>query len=426
MANRTPVTGPLLGLRILDLTRLLPGPLGTMLMADMGAEVIKIEDPNAPDYVRMFPPHINGESANYLAYNRSKRSVLLDYQTPDGRDKFLDLVETADVVVEQFRPGHLDRLGLGYAIARARNPRIIYVSITGYGQTGPYAHLAGHDLNYLAVSGVLGLTGTDPADAPVMPGVQLADIAGGSYGCVMATLAALYARQRTGEGQHVDVSMTDAVMPLLSLAYALQAGVGERGTDEEGAEPAAGWANTRGEASSREASNGGLSSRGPSSRGQMPLSGGLANYNLYRCQDGRYVALGTLEPKFWQKFCKLVSKPDWMAFLQPQSPAQLAGFKARIQLLFSERDRDDWTRFGLENDLLITPVNDLSDLATDPQLMARQMIVTQQHPVAGPFQTIGVPLKFSATPAHPAWPAPLLGEDTDAVLGSRSKKPPGS
>ncbi len=399
MTNRTPTTGPLLGLRILDLTRLLPGPLGTMLMADMGAEVIKIEDPNAPDYIRAFPPYVNGESANYLAYNRSKRSVLLNYQTPDGRDKFLDLVETADVVVEQFRPGHLDRLGLGYATARARNPRIIYVSVTGYGQTGPYAHLAGHDLNYLAVSGVLGLTGTSPDDAPVMPGVQLADIAGGSYGCVMATLAALFARQRTGEGQHVDVSMTDTVMPLLSVAYALQAGTGEPMTD-------------------------GVSSQGPSSRGNMPLSGGLANYNVYRCRDGRYVALGTLEPKFWQKFCKLLDKPAWLVFIQPQNPTQLAEFKAQIQTLFEERDRDDWTRFGLENDLLITPVNDLSDLATDPQLLARHMIVTQQHPVAGPFQSIGVPLKFSATPAHPAWPAPLLGEDTEAVLGSSLEKPP--
>ncbi len=406
MPNRTPVTGPLLGLRILDLTRLLPGPLGTMLMADMGAEVIKIEDPNAPDYVRAFPPYVNGESANYLAYNRSKRSVLLNYQTPEGRDKFLDLVETADVVVEQFRPGHLDRLGLGYATARARNPRIIYVSVTGYGQTGPYAHLAGHDLNYLALSGVLGLTGTNPTDAPVIPGVQLADIAGGSYGCVMATLAALYARERMGEGQHVDVSMTDTVMPLLSVAYALQTGTDKLITDGVGAGPSS-PANPR-----------------PAwiRRGQMPLSGGLANYNLYRCHDGRYVALGTLEPKFWQKFCKLLNKPNWLVFLQPQSPEQLAEFKAQIQTLFLERDRDDWTRFGLEHDLLITPVNDLPDLATDPQLTARQMIVTQEHPVAGPFQSIGVPLKFSATPAHPAWPAPLLGEDTDAVLGNLPEK----
>src|SRR5919202_1474240 len=171
MPDRKPTNGPLVGLRILDLTRLLPGPLGTMLLADMGAEVIKIDLPQSPDYVRSFPPYINGESANYLAYNRSKRSALLDYQTSDGRDKFLELVKTADVVVEQFRPGHLDRLGIGYEVARAVNPRIIYVSITGYGQTGPYSQLAGHDLNFIALAGVLNLTGNDPAAAPVIPGV---------------------------------------------------------------------------------------------------------------------------------------------------------------------------------------------------------------------------------------------------------------
>ena len=386
---RQPTTGPLLGLRILDLTRLLPGPLGTMLMADMGADVIKIEDPNAPDYVRSFPPYVNGESVNYMAYNRSKRSVLLNYQTPDGRDQFLDLVKTADVVVEQFRPGHLDRLGIGYAAARAVNPRIIYVSVTGYGQTGPYAHLAGHDLNYIALAGVLGLTGDNSGTNPTIPGVQLADIAGGSYMSVVATLAALYARERTGEGQHVDVSMTDAVMPLLSVAYAGHAG----GQSPE--------------------------------RGTMPLSGGLPNYGVYACRDG-YVALGTLEPKFWLKFCGLINKPDWSGFLLPTNPVQVADFKAQIQAVFTKRNRDEWTRFGLEHDILITPVNSLDDLATDPHLMARQMTVTQEHPVAGSFRSIGVPLKFSGTPAQPAWPAPELGADTDDVLGRTLDNPPTS
>ncbi|MDB5239933.1 MAG: carnitine dehydratase [Spirosoma sp.] len=386
MPDRKPTTGPLLGLRILDLTRLLPGPLGTMLMADMGAEVIKIEDPNAPDYVRAFPPYVNGESANYMAFNRSKRSVLLDYHQPEGRNQFLELLRTADVVVEQFRPGHLDRLGIGYTIARTINPRIIYVSITGYGQTGPYAHLAGHDLNYIALAGVLNLTGDSTtetgAPAPLtIPGVQLADIAGGSYGCVMATLAALFSRERTGEGQHVDVSMTDAVMPLLSVAYASFAGgqLPERGT--------------------------------------MPLSGGLPTYGVYRCNDGNYVALGTLEPKFWQKFCRLLDKPDWLGLGSPADPVQLADYKAKIQTVFLEKNRDEWALFGKENDILITAVNTLADLETDPHLVARQMIVTQEHPVAGPFRSIGVPVKFSGTPARPAWPAPTLGEDTQDVLG---------
>ncbi len=368
-----------MGLRILDLTRLLPGPLGTMLMADMGADVLKIENPDSPDYVRVFPPYLNGESVNYLLYNRSKRSLLLNYQTDEGRTQLLDLIKTADVLVEQFRPGYLDRLGLGYETARVLNPRIIYVSVTGYGQTGPYAHLAGHDLNYLGVSGVLSLTGS-PEEAPALPGVQLADIAGGSYGCVMGTLAALYARERTGEGQHVDVSMTDMVMPLLSVGYAQHVG---------GMNP---------------------------QRGQMPLSGGQPNYGVYQTRDEgngytRYVVLGTLEPKFWQKFCTLVDKPDWVKFLLPQTPTELADYKAQIGDLFLQRTQNEWVLFGTQNDLLITPVNDLPDLVHDPHLQARQMVVTEEHPVAGRYMSVGVPLKFSATPAQPAWSAPTLGED---------------
>ncbi|GAA4446497.1 CaiB/BaiF CoA-transferase family protein [Nibrella saemangeumensis] len=381
--DRKPTTGPLVGLRILDLTRLLPGPLGTMLMADMGAEVIKIERSDSPDYVRVFPPHRNGESVHYLSYNRSKRSVLLDYQTPEGQKRFLELVQTADVVVEQFRPGFLDTLGIGYEAARVLNPQIIYVSVTGFGQTGPYAHLAGHDLNYLALSGVLSLTGkaTGP---PVIPGVQLADIAGGSYMSVIATLAALQARQRTGEGQHVDVSMTDAVMPLLAVAFAEYAGTGT-----------------------------------PLPRGTMPLSGGLPNYNVYRCRDGGYVALGTLEPKFWQKFCALVNRPDWVPFALPQGTTALAQQCQQLQALFLEKDRADWVQLGQEHDLLISPVYDIDELASDPHLQARNMVMAQEHPNAGLLSGIGVPLKFSATPAQPAWPAPRLGEDTEAVLGER-------
>lgn len=394
--SRLPATGPLRGLRILDLTRLLPGPLGTMMMADMGAEVIKIENPNSPDYVRLFPPYLEGESVNYLAYNRSKKSVVLDYTTDEGRDALLTLIDTADVLVEQFRPGQLDRLGLGYATVRVRNPQLIYVSVTGYGQTGPYAHLAGHDLNYLGISGVLSLTG-EPDQPPVVPGVQLADIAGGSYGCVMATLAAVYARQQSGEGQHVDVSMTDCVMPLLSVAYALFAGTGD-----------------------------------VPERGRMPLSGSQPNYGVYRCADEvsdeanpgtaanvvpGYVALGTLEPKFWQAFCTIVNRPDWLGFMLPQSPAQAALYRQQIQQLMAERTQAEWVQLGRNHDLLITPVLTLDQLADDPHLQARQMIVTQQHPVADSVATVGVPIKFSATPAHPAWPAPPMGADTDDVLG---------
>lgn len=377
--DRKPTKGPLVGLRILDLSRLLPGPLGTMLMADMGAEVIKIENPKSPDYVRAFPPYKNGESLYYLSLNRSKRSLALDYATEAGRETFLQLVETADIVVEQFRPGYLDTLGIGYADASIRNPGIIYVSVTGYGQTGPYAHLAGHDLNYLALAGVLGMTGV-PGEAPTPPGVQLADIAGGSYMAVIATLSAVYARQQTGQGQHVDVSMTDAVMPLLSLPYAQFMG-GE-----------------------------------PPIRGEMPLSGGLPNYGVYTCADGKYIALGTLEPKFWGKFCTLVDRPEWLHFVLPENSGQLADFKKKTGELFRTRPQAAWVQFGHDHDLLITAVLDPADLQHDPHLRARNMIEEQEHSRAGHYSTIGVPLKFSVTEARTAWPAPLFGEDTDAIL----------
>jgi len=380
MPDRKPTEGPLQGIRLLDLPRLLPGPLGTMLMADMGAEVIKVESPAQPDYVRIFPPHINGESVNYLAYNRSKRSLLLDYTTDEGRATFLELVRTADVVVEQFRPGYLDRLGLGYEAARAVNPEIIYVSVTGYGQTGPYAHWAGHDLNYTAIAGVLGLTGDRNGD-PMPAGVQLADIAGGSYMTVIATLAALHARRSTGLGQHVDVSMTDAVMPLLAVSYAQYAATGQS-----------------------------------PQRGTLPLAGGLPNYSVYRCSDHQFIALGALEPKFWQRFCTVIQQPDWMDWLPTTDPEILHRARMALKALFAGQPRAYWTRLARVADLPLTPVNDLAELADDPQLRARRMILETEHPRAGKLREIGVPLQFSLTPARPAWPAPQLGEDTEAIL----------
>ncbi len=380
---RKPTHGPLQGLRILDLSRLLPGPLGTMLMADMGAEVIKIENPQQPDYVRNFPPYKNGVSMNYLAFNRSKLSVLLDFTTDKGRIDFLELVKTADVVVEQFRPKFLDKWGIGYEDARKINGKIIYISLTGYGQTGPYAHLAGHDLNYAGIAGVLGVTGK--TDEPIPTGVQLADVAGGSYMCVIATLSAIYARNQTGKGQQVDVAMTDAVMPLLTPLMV-----------------------TGDYPSAVEVDN---------VRGGFALSGGLPNYGVYRTVDQKFIALGTLEPKFWQKFCTLVEKPDWIAFMMPQNKEDLVNAKHEISELIASQSRDYWVALGIKNDILITAVNELDELSTDSYLQAREMIIDEKHAKAGTFQSIGIPLKFSETPAKPAWVAPDLGEDTDDVLG---------
>jgi crotonobetainyl-CoA:carnitine CoA-transferase CaiB-like acyl-CoA transferase len=381
--NSPNTLSPLAGIRILDLSRLLPGPLGAMMLADMGAEVIKIENPQQPDYVRNFPPYYEiGEemiSANYLAFNRSKKSLALDYSSPEGKALFFRLVQSADVVIEQFRPGFLDKLGLGYAQAAAHNEKIIYVSVTGYGQTGPYAALAGHDLNYAAIAGVLGLSGSP--EQPMMSGVQMADIAGGSYMTVAATLAALLARQQHGKGQHVDVSMTDGLLPLMAVAMAQY------------------WANGRVEP-----------------RGEMPLSGGLVNYQVYCCEDGRFIALGALEPKFWMKFCQVIERPDLMGLALPQGIEAARKGQATLQGLFLSAPQAHWVALGLAHDLLISPVHEPQDLEQDPHLQAREMIVRQQHPRIGEVKSIGVPIKFSATPARPSGIAPEMGADTVALL----------
>jgi crotonobetainyl-CoA:carnitine CoA-transferase CaiB-like acyl-CoA transferase len=379
-ATRKPSTGPLQGIKILDLTRLLPGPLGAMMMADMGAEVIKIESPNFKDYARNFPPFLNKEAATYLAFNRSKRSLVIDYKKEEGKAILLELVKTADIVMEQFRPGVMDRMGLGYEDLKKVNPKIIYVSITGYGQTGPYRDKAGHDLNYISYAGVLGITG-ERNGAPVIPGIQTADIAGGSYMSVIACLAALQARHTTGVGQFVDVSMMDSVMPLTVTTHATFAATNQ-----------------------------------PQPRGSLFLSGGLANYNVYPCQDGKYIALGTLEPQFWMKFCQVTGKTEWLNKIAPTSEEAVQALYAEVKAFFETQPQQYWLDLSDQHDLLISPVYDMHEVEQDPQVQAREMIVEQEHPTAGKVKTIGVPLKFSETKATPAWASPVFGADTQAIL----------
>ena len=276
-ANKTKKSsrGPLDNIRILDLTRLYPGPLGTMMLADMGAEVIKIEDINNPDYMRYYPPYLLSESAGFLAVNRSKRSFAVNLGTKKGVKLFYSLLKTADIVVEQFRPGIIDKMGLGYKNARKIKKDIIYVSVTGYGQNGPYAMQAGHDINYIGYSGILSSTGTKET-GPVIPGAQIADVAGGAYMTIIACLSALWAREKTGRGQQVDVSMLDAILPLMTLQMAHYQAAGIL------PDP-----------------------------GQAALSGGLVCYGTYRCADGKYIALGILEEKFWKNFCKMLDRQEW-------------------------------------------------------------------------------------------------------------------
>lgn len=362
--------GPLAGLKILDFTHLLPGPLSTMLMADMGADVIKIEDPDSPDSIRNFPPFIDNVSAYYLSLNRSKRSMAINYLSEAGKQTIFQLTKNADILFEQFRPGVMAAMGLGYSDLIKINPKLIYVSITGYGQTGPYAQRAGHDLNYIAYSGLLGTTG-EKGNAPAIPGGQIADVAGGSYMAVNAALAALYARDKTGQGQHVDVAMLDCVMPLTTLQtaryYATQENI-ERGT--------------------------------------FALSGGLANYNVYACADEKYIALGALEPKFWDQFCEMVNKQNWKTRIL-DTGEEMENLKNLVAAVFKTKTREEWVRLSETKDVCISPVLDIAEVQNDPQVQHRKMVVTEYG-----FPAIGIPVKFSQTPATIAWEAPKLGEDS--------------
>jgi crotonobetainyl-CoA:carnitine CoA-transferase CaiB-like acyl-CoA transferase len=377
--KRKPATGPLKGIRLLDFTRLYPGPLGTMMLADMGAEVIKIEDMNTPDYMRFYPPYIASESAGFLAVNRSKRSIALNLKHKKGVDIFFSLLPTADIVVEQFRPGVMDEMGLGYETARRVKTDIIYVSLTGYGQNGPYAKDAGHDINYIGYSGILATTGLRKT-GPIIPGPQIADVAGGAYMTIIACLSSLWAREKTGQGQKVDVSMLDAILPLMTLQMAHY--------------HAAGLAPAPGEAA---------------------LTGGLACYGVYKCADGKYIALGILEEKFWKSFCEMVGRPEWIdqQFVIGEEAERLRG---AIAALFKTRTRDEWIAATKEYDTCLTPVLEIGEIETDPQVQARDMIMEQTHPVCGKIKGIGVPLKFSQTPAKPSLPPPVLGKDTAAIM----------
>jgi len=364
------MTRPLEGVRVLDLTRLLPGPFATLVLADLGAEVDKVEDPHGGDYLRHMPPQLGDQNAAFLALNRGKRSMVLDLKRPDGREALLRMLPRYDVLIEQFRPGVLDRLGLSHAALRERFPRLVIAAITGYGQDGPLAHRAGHDLNYLARSGILGLTG--PHDgAPQPPGFQLADVGGGMW-AVIGVLAALRARDVSGQGSLVDVAMSESTLPFAMVQLGTLFGTGD------------------------------------AARGGEPLTGGIAPYGTYRTKDGRYVSLGALEPKFWRSFCEGVGLEFDMGAMMP-GPHQVA-LKTKLVEIFATRTRDEWTVFNTERDCCLEPVLQPSELASDPQLVARRVFVQQDTPW-GKSTQVRLPV---AEPAEA--PAPAMGQHTRAIL----------
>ena len=373
------------GVRVLDLSRLLPGGFCSLLLADFGADVIKVEDTGMGDYVRWAPPRYEGAepsagSALFLALNRGKRSIRVDLKSPEGREVLLRLARGADVLLESFRPGVMDRLGVGYETLREVNPRLVYCAITGYGQDGPLAGRAGHDMNYLARVGLLGLTG-EADGPPVQAAGQIADLGGGAMMAAFGILAALRERDRSGEGQLVDVSMADGALSWLAMDAARY-----------------------------------LASGAAPRRGGLELAGGLLCYRPYRCSDG-WVTLGALEPKFWQAWCRGVGREDLIErqFEPPGSEAH-----AEVEAVFAARSREEWEAFGAEHDCCLEPVLGLDEALDSSLVRAREMVAALEQPGAEePVRLLGVPVKLSRTPGDPARaPGPALGEHTDDVLAA--------
>jgi crotonobetainyl-CoA:carnitine CoA-transferase CaiB-like acyl-CoA transferase len=376
---------PLEGVRVLDLSRLLPGGFCSLLLADFGADVLKVEDTGAGDYVRWAPPFHAGAdpsaaSALFLALNRGKRSIRIDLKTDEGREVLLRLARDADVLLESFRPGVLDRLGVGYETLRAENPGLVYCAITGYGQDGPFRDRAGHDLNYLARVGLLGLSG-DADGAPTQAAGQIADLGGGALMAAFGILAALRERDRSGEGQLVDVAMADGALSWLAMVAARYFA---DGTAPE--------------------------------RGGLELGGALLCYRPYRCADG-WVALGALEPKFWQAWCRGVGRED---LIDRQFDPPGSGAHREVEAEFARRTRDEWEAFNAEHDCCLEPVLGLDEALDSELVRARGMVAELDQPGAeAPVRLLGVPVKLSRTPGDAArGPGPSLGADTDDVLAA--------
>jgi alpha-methylacyl-CoA racemase len=383
------VTLPLQGIRVLDLSRLLPGGFCSLLLADFGADVLKVEDTGMGDYIRWSPPYYEGahdsaKSALFLSLNRNKRSIRLDLKSDGGREALLALVRESDVVLESFRPGVLERLGVGYERMREENPGIVYCAISGYGQDGPKRDASGHDENYLGLIGLLGLTG-ERGGEPVQAAGQIADLGGGALMAAFGILAALRERDGSaehpgsGEGQMVDVSMADGALSWLAMVAAAYFA--------DGVVPR---------------------------RGDLPLAGALICYRPYECADG-WVSLGALEPKFWQAWCRGVGREELVAkqFEHPGSDAH-----ARVREIFKGRTRAQWEAFAREHDCCLEPVLELDEALESELVSAREMVVELDQPGAQrPVRQLGVPIKLTRTPGeHGRLPGPALGEHTEEAL----------
>jgi crotonobetainyl-CoA:carnitine CoA-transferase CaiB-like acyl-CoA transferase len=374
------MTQPLSGIRVLDLSRLLPGGYASQVLADFGADVIKVEEPGSGDYGRNMPPYgPGGMGLAFLAVNRNKRSLTLNLKSEEGRAIFLRLVESADVLLESFRPGVMARLGLGYEQLREVRPALIYCAISGYGQDGPYSQRAGHDLNYLGYAGLLHYN-RDQQGRPVMPPTQLADLAGGGLMAVIGILTALVGRSQTGQGRLVDVSMTEGAMSLLPLAISSYLTTGQA------PQP-----------------------------GHSPLDGGLPCYNIYETRDGGYLTLAALEPKFWHAFCTRIGHLELLPFHTPVGPEERKQAIAILQSIFKTKTRDEWLGELADLDACVGPVYSLEEALSDPHAQARA--VAHMSEIAG--EALGSLRPFprlSDTSPEERYQPPRLGEHSAAIL----------
>ncbi|WP_136715690.1 CaiB/BaiF CoA transferase family protein [Halorientalis salina] len=364
------------GIRVLDLSRLLPGPYATQLLADAGADVIKIEDTDAGDYARLMPPYTDdGVGAIFDAINRGKRSVALDLKRDEGREALLRLAETADVVFEQFRPGVVDRLGVDYESVRERNEDVVYCSLSGFGQTGPYADRVGHDLNYVGMAGLLDLTREDEESQPQIPGYPIGDMSGGLF-AAFSIVGALLSRElgNTG-GEYVDVAMTDVVA---SFSHAV-------------ADDAFGGDDAR--------------------PGESPLTGGMPWYDVYETADGEYVTFAALEPKFWSAFCAAVDREDLADAHMTEDPAEREALRAELADVFADRTRGEWEELLGDVEAMVAPVQRLSEIVDSEHARARDLIERD-----GTNPRVGFPALSSEAPAGTGGPLPGHGEHTDDVL----------
>ena len=365
------MSGPLAGVRILDLTRLLPGNYCTLLLADLGADVVKVEERGRGDSIRWAPPLVDGQGAVHRALNRGKRSMVLDLKSPEGPAILRRLVASADALVESFRPGVMARLGGAYATLAEVNPRLVYCALTGYGQDGPYRGRAGHDIDYIGYAGILGAS-LDRGGAPVLPAIQVGDF-GGGMAAAFGIAAGLREAAVMGRGRFVDVAMLDVAVSWTAVPLASTLGTGTVPVKDA-------------------------------------LSGGLACYRTYRCADGRHVAVGALEPKFWRKLCECLGVPDLVDQHMALPPEQ-ERVAARLADVFIRRPRDEWVAELADVEACVAPVNDVAEASRDSQVQSRDMVVEVDGRPVGP----GAVVKAGHPPA--ARPAPGLGEHTEEVLG---------